>query len=171
MYVNTPETANASTKHKKVINQPVRPKSAALLRLSPSTCYRQSIILLHLASMVSIGLAALPIILQLVFIVISFASLYRHVTLMREMPTFYVHQCSAEQWVLQSENNRCDFLKIESCYYLSSWLIILRLKPEDSAHPLQSIGSYYPVFRDSCNQDQFRHVYILAKYFLVTKAS
>jgi len=95
-----------------------------------------------------------------------FAHGYAYYTHWRRLPAYRLQQSQDGHWFLYDEQDRINFLAIERCYYWSRYLVIFLTQNS------QGKSIFFPVLPDSCQNksgssgSSFRHVRIVAKYFL-----
>lgn len=129
-----------------------------LVRVSSSRYLLCLVCIFHLFAVVCIFISSMPFWLSFNLIVMIFCSLAYYCHSWQSMSSYRLQKREAGQWCLTRLNG--EQLEIDSCYYWSSFIVILKVTRKDGRR------LYYPILRDSCDEDSFRSLRVIAKYFL-----
>jgi len=139
---------------------------AQLIRVVPSTILLVIVLSLHTCALIGVVLTNIPLWLIILCIVLLFvhAGVYCHIW--RQSPPYRLQASQGNRWIFYSEQDNNNFLVIKSCYYWSRYIVIFRVENQ------RGRSLFFPIFADSClgqhaiREDHFRHLRVLAKYFL-----
>ncbi|MGH1440423.1 MAG: protein YgfX [Cellvibrionaceae bacterium] len=142
------------------------PIGAQLVRISPSYFLLAMVLLLHLIATIAIFLSRIDVLWLALGIATLIAHGYFYFTAWLRFPIYRLQQSQDGLWFFYNERDKVDFFAIKRCYYWSRYLIIFYTESS------QGKSTFFPIFPDSCRHKQsdstsnFRHIRIVAKYFL-----
>jgi len=142
------------------------PVGAQLLRISPSYLLLAIVLFMHFMAVIAIFLSRIEVWLLVLGVVTLLAHGYVYSVSWYQLPVYRLQQSQDGLWVFYNERDKTEFLTIKRCYYWSRYLIIFCT--EDA----QGKSIFLPIFPDSCRHNRacsainFRHIRIVAKYFL-----